>query len=120
RSERGPIHRHTTVSGAQYRQGGLLLVAVSRVPAGSVVLPRAAAELLVAEVEEDGNLPARAHWNAVDRHVIDEPGAELVEHPDGGQWLLRVTGEGVRLVHRPPPKRAAHQSIAVPPGLYRV
>ena len=93
------------MSGGQYRQGDVMIVAVDAIPAGVVPVAREDGVLVLAHGEATGH-----------RHVIADPHADLstASTDEIEQRFLRVVGRPARLSHE------EHGTITVPPGAYRV
>lgn len=85
------------------RQGDVLLVKVTKRPAG---LKSHRGRLVLATGEATGHA-----------HVIDDPAATLWGDELTARFL-EVIGDVVDLVHTSEPKD--HETLSVPPGLYRV
>ncbi|WP_440104128.1 hypothetical protein [Streptosporangium sp. H16] len=93
------------MSGAQYRQGDVLLVAVDAIPAQVSPVAREDGVLVLAHGEATGH-----------RHAISEPHANLLAVPgeEIERRFLRVVGGPAHLVHE------EHDPIALPAGNYQV
>jgi hypothetical protein len=97
--------RGLRMSGAQYRQGDVLLVAVEAIPAQVSPVAREDGVLVLAHGEATGH-----------RHAIAEPHADLLAAPgeEIERRFLRVVGGPAYLVHE------EHNPIALPAGSYQV
>ena len=88
---------------SMYRQGDILIVAITSEPEGERVARDAQGRIVLALGEATGHA-----------HAIADPGAELLE-ADGDERFLRVLIEGgVDLTHE------EHAAIHLPQGDYRV
>lgn len=85
------------------RQGDVLLVPITAIPAGARPLGRVAGRLILAEGEATGHA-----------HAVLDPGAELLEGDLDARFLRVLEGGGVTLGHE------EHAPIRVPPGDYEV
>ncbi len=92
----------------QYRQGDILVQAVSSIPAQSVPAPRDGGQVVLAYGEATGH-----------RHAIADRAATLfvleqAQEIAARRWLQISGTEAVALAH------AEHATIMLPPGLYEV
>jgi hypothetical protein len=86
-----------------YRQGDVLLRKSRKSLADAKPVARDRGRIVLAYGEVTGHA-----------HAIDDALAELFEEKDGQLYLRVDAGAGVDLVHE------EHETITVPPGIYRV
>jgi hypothetical protein len=87
----------------QYRQGDVLVMRAEHLPAAPFQVRR----------DRQGRLVLAGGEASGHAHVIDDPGAELLDDPLTGRRYLRLVTES-KLSHE------EHAPIALPPGLYEV
>jgi hypothetical protein len=87
----------------QYRQGDVLVMRAEHLLAAPFRVRR----------DRQGRLLLASRGAGGHAHVIDDPGAELIDDPLTGRRFLRLVTES-KLSHE------EHAPIALPPGLYEV